>query len=149
MKNSPWLPRSPFERLVNCVFLARIMDKARRKAAGRAMAEYMFGDNDYMDSRVLGFLNARAADVLALVRVESDDEIAGRKLVERSGRSPIEVARFSRRMLLLYGTVFAMFDADEGRRTGPFAKILASFYNAAIYPPFAKKFERDEARTKP
>ena len=147
MENSPWFPRSPFERLSNCIFLGRIIDKARRKAGSLAIGEYMFGDNDYMDSRVLGFLRATASDVTAVIRAERNDEIAARTLVERSGRSSAELRRFNRRMLLLYGLVFAMFDADEGRMSGPFAKLLAGFYNAVIYPPFADKFARDEART--
>ncbi len=110
------------------------------------MAEYMYGDNDYMDSRVLKFLRASAADVNALVSTEPSDESVARTLVERSGKSPAQVARFNMRMLLLYGVVFVMFDADEGRKTDALAKLLARFYNHVVFPPFAKKFARDEQR---
>lgn len=106
----------------------------------------MYGDNDYMDSRVLNFLRAKAADLNALIVSQSSDDLVARALVERSGRSPRQIAAFNTRMLLVYGAIFAMFDADEGRKTGPLAKALAAFYNRIIYPPFAKKFSRDEAR---
>jgi Domain of unknown function (DUF5069) len=149
MTDAPWIPRSPFCRLSNCVFLARIIDKARRAASGLPIGEYMYGDNDYMDSRVLRFLGVSASDLNAIVRVQPSDEAVGRILIERSRKSPKQIARFNTRMLLTYGAIFAMFDADEGRRTGAFAKALAGFYNRVIYPPFAKKFRRDEARAKP
>lgn len=148
MADTQWYPRSPFERLSNCIFLGRIVDKARRTASGLPIGEYMYGDNDYMDSRVLRFLGATASDVNELVRAQPSDEIVGRTLVERSGKSPAQVASFSTRMLLVYGPVFAMFDADEGRRTGTLAKALAAFYNRVIYPPFANKFRRDEMHSR-
>lgn len=147
MAETLWFPRSPFECTSNCIFLGRIIDKATRKISGLPIGEYMYGDNDYMDSRVLKFLNARAADVNALVRSQPNSETVGRMLVERSGKSPKQIARFNTRMLLAYGLVFMMFDADEGRKTSVLAKLLASFYNRIIYPPFAKKFRRDETKT--
>lgn len=148
METTPWYPRSGFERLANCVFLGRVIDKARRTASGLPIGEYMYGNNDYMDSRVLRFLGAKAADVDALVQTESNDDIVARTLVERSGKSSKQIAFFNARMLLPYGVVFAMFDADEGRKTGMLASALSGFYNRFLYPPFAKKFERDEARSK-
>ena len=149
MVDSLWFPRSGFERLSNCIFLGRVIDKARRKASGLPIGEYMYGDNDYMDSRVLGFLRAKAADMDSLVRSEPNDEIVARTLIERSGKSPKQIAFFSSRMLLIYAPIFAMFDADEGRKTSAPAKGLANFYNRVLYPPFAKKYLEDEARTKP
>jgi hypothetical protein len=116
--------------------------------SGLPIGEYMYGDNDYMDSRVLKFLRLSAADLNAVVRAEPDDDVVARILIERSGQSPKQVAWFTRRMLLTYGAVFAMFDADEDRKTGALAKMLAALYNRVIYPPFAKKFRRDEARAK-
>ncbi|MGZ3529198.1 MAG: DUF5069 domain-containing protein [Vulcanimicrobiaceae bacterium] len=148
MADTLWLPRSAFERLSNCVFLGRIIDKARRKTSGLPIGEYMYGDNDYMDSRVLRFLGTTAADLNALVRSQPSDETAGRTLIERSGKSPKQIEWFNTRMLLAYGAIFAMFDADEGRKTGVLATLLAGFYNRILYPPFAKKFCRDEARAK-
>lgn len=148
MADTPWFPRSPFYRVSNCVFLARIIDKARRTVSGLPVGEYMYGDNDYMDSRVLKFLGLSASDLNAIVRVQPDDETVGRILIDKSRKSPKQIARFTLRMLLTYGVVFAMFDADEGRETGTLAKALAGFYNHVIYPPFAKKFRRDEARIK-
>ena len=148
MVESMWFPRSGFERLSNCVFLGRVIDKARRTASGLPIGEYMYGDNDYMDSRVLGFLGAKAADVDSLIRTEPNDEVVARTLVERSGKSPKQIASFSARMLLIYGVVFTMFDADEGRKRGALANLLGGFYNRVLYPPFARKFERDKARSK-
>ena len=146
MQEIPWFPCSPFERLENCVFLPRMLDKARRKESGLPIGEYMYGDNDYMDSRLLRFLRASAAEVSALVRSQPGDDIVARMLIERSGKTPGQIAWFNNRMLLAYGVIFAMFDADEGRRSGPLARALAHFYNLVIYPPFAWKFARDETR---
>lgn len=146
MADPAWLPRSAFKRLANCVFLGRLIDKARHKTRGLPMGEYMYGDNDYMDSRVFRFLGTTAAHVNAMVRSEPSDEVVARMLIQRSRKSPKQIASFSTRMLLAYGVAFAMFDADEGRTSGPIAKTLAAFYNGIIYPPFANKFRRDEAR---
>ncbi|MDP9017074.1 MAG: DUF5069 domain-containing protein [Candidatus Eremiobacteraeota bacterium] len=140
----PWVPRSPFERLENCVFLGRVIDKARRHVSGLPIGEYMYGDNDYMDSRVFKVLNCKASEVDALVRAEPSDAVVARTLVERSGRSPGQIAAFSTKMVLIYGPVFFMFDADEGRKTGPIAAGLSAFYNRVMYPPFAEKFRKDE-----
>ena len=144
MNDTPWQPRSAFERLANCIFLGRLIDKARRSATGLPIGEYMYGENDYMDARVLRFLRASRTDVDRIVREQRNDAAAARELVERSGRSAREVDAFNTRMMLLYGLIFTMFDADEGRKTGVFAGALAGFYNRVIYPPFAKKFARDE-----
>jgi hypothetical protein len=149
MKDPVWFPRSPFERLAGCTFLGRLIDKARRAASGLPIGEYMYGDNDYMDSRVLGFLGTTAGVLDELVASEPDDEIVARTLVERSGKSAKQIAAFNARMRLFYGVVFAMFDADEGRKSGALAKAAAGFYNRFIYPPFAKKFRRDEAVSAP
>ena len=146
MAGTAWFPRSAYKRLSNCVFLGRLIDKARRKTSGLSMGEYMYGDNDYMDSRVLRFLGTAAAHVNALVRSEPGDEVVARMLIERSRKSPKQIASFSTRMLFAYSFAFAMFDADEGRTSGVLASVLAGFYNGVIYPPFAKKFRRDEAR---
>ena len=148
MASAAWVPRSPFERLSNCVFLGRIIDKARRCESGMPVGEYMYGDNDYMDSRVLRFLGTNAANVTDLIRSHADDDVVARKLVERSGKSNRDLRRFNTRMLVMYGLVFAMFDADEGRRRGVGAGTLARLYNSVIYPPFEKKFRRDEDRSK-
>lgn len=152
MTTLQWCPRSAFERSAGCLFLGRMIDKARRRAAGRAsgvdlMDGYMYGDNDYMDSRVLKFLGAKAADVDALVASNADDDAVARTLVERSGKSALQIKSFNRRMLALYGPIFVMFDADEGRRVGPFSKALGGLYNALVFPPFHWKFQRDERKS--
>ena len=151
MATSQWCPRSAFERSAGCVFLGRLIDKARRRAAGRAagidlMDGYMYGDNDYMDSRVLKFLNAKAADVDALVASNADDDSVARTLVERSGKSAAQLGAFNRRMVGIYGPVFVMFDADEGRRRDRFSRLLGHLYNTLMFPPFARKFAADERK---
>ncbi|MBC5816082.1 MAG: DUF5069 domain-containing protein [Candidatus Eremiobacteraeota bacterium] len=141
-----WVPRSPFQSLEGCIFLGRIIDKARRHVSGAPIGEYMYGDSDYMDSRVFKLLATNAAEVNELVRTEPDDEKVARALVVRSGKTPEEIRAFSRKMRLIYTPVFIMFDADEGRNNGRIPQLLCGFYNRVMYPHFAKKFLEDQAR---
>ena len=55
-----WTPRSPHDEADGLVWLPRLIDKARRSALGRAsgadlMNGYLYGNSDYIDSKVLGF----------------------------------------------------------------------------------------------
>jgi len=140
-----WVPRSPFQSLEGCIFLGRVIDKARRHVSGAPIGEYMYGDNDYMDSRVLKMLGTNAAAVNELVRSEPSDETVARTLVARSGKTTPQIRAFSRKMRLIYSPDFIMFDADEGRNTGLIAQALGGFYNRFMYPHFAKKFLVDDA----
>ena len=149
-----WTPRPCLEEAAGCIWLPRLISKARRsleleRAGGDLLADtgYMLGDNDPMDARLLTFLRAGRDDVLELLRAEPDDGEAARELVRRSGRTPGECAAWGASLRRSMGIFIAMIEADEGRRgAGPTTSLLHVVYNRVIMPVAYWSFRRDEAR---
>jgi hypothetical protein len=137
-----WMPRSGREAAAGCVWLPRMIDKARRVVAGEATGQdllwpYCFGVNDPADTQLLRFLRLTNEDVLDVVRREPDDAAAAAEIVRRSGRTPEECAAWSARYLRRNAPFLAMIDADEGRRpTGASTTLLRVLYNGVIMPPY-------------
>lgn len=136
-----WVPRySGTDQLAGCMWLPRIIDKARRyEAAGLApgamLGDYMFGHQDYMDAVLLRFLGVGDAQICEVVRFEPDDERAARRIVELSGKTAADCAAFNRKLVRRNGLFMVMMDADEGRRKpGLAVSLMRVFYNAVIFP---------------
>ncbi|MGB8965177.1 MAG: DUF5069 domain-containing protein [Candidatus Cybelea sp.] len=144
-----WVPRSGSERFYGLVWLPRLIDKARRVAAsGNSYLidhEYMFGENDFADGRVLRFLGLSSSDVLDAVRAERKDVLAAARIVAMSGKTPQECERFSRRFKLVMGPFLPMTDVDEGRKPpGPLTGLVRGFYNAVLVRGAVAVFRRSE-----
>ena len=136
-----WVPRySGTDQLAGCMWLPRMIDKARGyEAAGLApgamLGDYMFGKKDYMDAILLRFLRLDDAQICDIVRAEPDDERAARRIVELSGKTQAECAAFNRRLVRGNGLFMAMMDADEGRRKpGIVVNLMRGVYNAVVFP---------------
>jgi Domain of unknown function (DUF5069) len=136
-----WMPRySGSDQLAGCVWLGRLIDKGRRYEAvgvapGEMLGGYMFGDNDYLDSKLLRFLGLSDAQICEILRREPDDERAAQRILERSGKTAAQCAEFNRAFTRANAPFLAMIDADEGRRKpGLGALLLKSAYNAVIFP---------------
>ncbi|HEX3462572.1 MAG TPA: DUF5069 domain-containing protein [Candidatus Elarobacter sp.] len=146
-----WIPRSAHDSLEGLPWLPRLLEKARRFEAGRAagtdlMNGYLYGDNDFIDAQLLRFLRTTDATVSALVRDHADDAEVARILVERSGRSPSEIAEFAK-IFPRKNFGFVLTEADEGRLgNGPRAKLICFVYNRLIMPIFYAKFAADERK---
>jgi|SRR5579872_1431598 len=144
----PWMPRSGLESIEDVVWLPRLFDKARRAELSderRLCDGYCYGNNDFIDSRVLRFLRTDDATVSALLRSHSDPE-AARIIVSASGRTPDECRKFSgalRRAFL----DFALMEADEGRLPdGAKRVLLRFFYNRLMMPVVYFVFRRAEQK---
>lgn len=151
---TPWMPRSGREELAGCVWLPRLLDKARRKVEGERdgrdlLHPYLFGGIDPLDKELKTFLNTSDEAVLDLVRREPDDQRTAEELLRRSGRTPEECAAWSRRFRRKHALDLAVFDADEGRRTpGLTTTFLRLFYNYVFMPPiyWLDRLDRRRAR---
>lgn len=136
-----WMPRPWNDELAGCVFLPRMLEKGRRvlksKREGRdLMNGFLFGDFDYADGQILGFLRTDENRVLELLRELDDDEAVAAALVRESRRSPGEIKAWSRRFRRINGLFGAMWDADEGRRAAGWGtSLLNGFYNRLMMPP--------------
>jgi Domain of unknown function (DUF5069) len=146
-----WIPRSANDELQGLPWLPRLLEKARRFEAGRSagtdlMNGYLYGDNDFIDAQLLAFLRASDETVSELVRGNPDDADVARILVERSGRTPSEVAAFAKTFRKkMFG--FFLTEADEGRLGNGFgAKITRFVYNRVMMPVIYKKFAADERK---
>ena len=144
-----WVPRSGLDTLEEVVWLPRLFDKARRFEElgknARRVDGYCYGDNDFIDGKVLRFLRTDDATVSSLLRDHSDAETA-RILVERSGRTPEECRRFSNDLKRSVNN-FVFMEADEGRLPpGPKTAAIRFFYNNLLMPIFYAKFRRDERK---
>lgn len=130
-----WKPRySAHDSLVDCVWLGRLLDKARA-ARNHTLGEYLFGERDYLDAKLLHFLGLSDADIMDIVISEPDDEQAAQLVLQRANKSPDECIGFSRRFIRKYGTFLAMLDADEGRRRPTFGtRLMKVIYNLAVFP---------------
>jgi Domain of unknown function (DUF5069) len=136
-----WLPRySGSDRLAGCMWLGRLIDKARQYeaagiVAGEMLGEYMYGDGDYMDAKLLRFLGLHDSQISQIVRDEPDDELAARRIVERSGKTPEQCAAFNRAFARGNAPFLAMMDADEGRRKpGLGVALMKAVYNTVVFP---------------
>jgi hypothetical protein len=116
------------------------LDKARRALEGQRrgvdlMTPYMYGDNDYLDAKLLAFLRVRDRHVLQVVGEETEDARAAEVLVALSGRSPEECRRWSERFLKWESPWLMMIDVDEGQQEGTKAETTRWFYNRVLFPP--------------
>jgi hypothetical protein len=146
-----WIPCSGLECIEEMVWIPRLLQKARRHEAGRQsgrdlMNGYMYGDNDFIDRRVLTFLRTDDAAVSAIVRAEPDDAVAARSLVEHSGRTVEERRAYSARLRRQLFD-FVLLEADEGRLPpGPKRTIVRLVYNRLVMPVIAPLFRRAERK---
>jgi hypothetical protein len=122
------------------MWLGRLIDKARRYevaavAPGEMLGAYMFGDNDYMDAKLLRFLRLNDAQICEIVRSEPDDDHAAQRILERSGRTAAQCAAFNRAFARGNAPFLAMIDADENRhKPGLGASLMKAAYNAVVFP---------------
>jgi hypothetical protein len=136
-----WMPRAGRDAAADCVWLPRMLDKARRlvdsERIGRdLLSPYMFGDGDPADEALLRFLRADAEDVIDLLLQEPDTGRVAEALLRRSGRTAEECAAWSAQFLRRQRLLLALLDADEGRWTpGPRAQAVRFLYNNVLMPP--------------
>jgi hypothetical protein len=136
-----WVPRySGRDQLAGCMWLGRLIDKGRQYEAagvapGEMLGEYMFGDHDYMDAKLLRFLGLSDAEICEIIRTDPDDERVAQRILERSGKTAVQCAAFNRAFVRANAPFLAMMDADEGRRKpGLGASLMKATYNAVIFP---------------
>ncbi|HET7558450.1 MAG TPA: DUF5069 domain-containing protein [Limnochordia bacterium] len=148
----PWRPRHWATELCGVIWLARLLDKARRAVAGERqgrnlMNGYLYGESDYMDAQLLQFLKTGDRYVKALVAENTDDDQVAERLIRESGRSPDELAEWCREFRRRNARFLEMFDADEGRMgLSPRALWLKYVYNKKIMPGAYARFEAAERR---
>lgn len=136
-----WKPRySGNDRLGGCIWLGRLIDKARQydltgTAPGQMLGDYMYGDGDYMDAKLLRFLGLRDEQISEVVRSEPDDERAAQRILELSGKTAAQCERFNRSFSRVNAPFLAMIDIDEGRRKpGLGTSLMKAAYNALVFP---------------
>lgn len=133
-----WKPqRSGCDELAGCMWLGRMLEKARRaeEYGDAALGSYLFGGRDYLDAKLLSSLGLNEMDIRRIVRSEPNDEKAGHVVLQHAGWTARDVAEFNRRFVRRYGIFLAMLDADEGRRKPSLGtKIMQVTYNAFIFP---------------
>ncbi len=141
-----WTPRSGYEELNGCIWLPRLLDKARRVAAGSGHlidGEWMYGDNDFADGILLRFLGLNDAHVLDVVRLHAGDAQAGEQILAASGKTPAQCAAFNRRFRRVAGFFMPLIEADEGRaRPGLWTSLLRAAYNGVVARPAIAVFRR-------
>lgn len=146
-----WTPCSGLESAEGLVWLPRLVQKARRvltSSEGRLVDGYCYGDNDFIDKRVIAFLRTDDETISALVRDHLSDDDVAHILIERSGRSPAEREQFSRTLKRSLWN-FALLEADEGRLAPGFKSSAITFlYNRMIMPIVYAMFRRDERKRK-
>lgn len=141
MNGENWMPRPWNAELMGCVWLPRMLDKGRQVLESRRqrrdlMNQYLFGDFDYADGKLLKFLRTNDARVLELLRELDDDEAVAKALVSESGRSAGEIQGWCTRFRTFNAPFIAMWNADEGRRApGVGTTLLKLFYNGILMPP--------------
>jgi hypothetical protein len=133
-----WKPkRSGYDEAAGCIWLGRLLEKARQAEGygDAALGSYLFGDRDYLDARLLGFLRLTELDIRRIVRNEPDDQRAGQVVLQSAGKTSQDCAAFNRIFARRYGIFLAMLDADEGRRKSSLGtKIMQVTYNTVIFP---------------
>jgi hypothetical protein len=147
-----WCPPSGFEELNGCIWLPRLVSKARRVLelrGGNLIGEYMFGENDPADGALLRFLGLSSTQVLDVVGSEPNDRDAAARLLQMTGKTTEQCRRFTRQFRLTNGPFLAMMDADENRTApGVKASLLRWIYNRIIMPPAYAHFRRMENKRK-
>ena len=122
------------------MWLGRLIDKARKydstgTAPGQMLGDYMYGDGDYLDGKLLRFLGLHDAQISEIVRGEPDDERAGQRILERSRKTSVECEAFNRAFARMNGPFLAMIDVDEGRcKPGLGTSLIKAVYNALVFP---------------
>ena len=114
-----------------------MLEKGRRAedCGNAALGEYLFGERDYLDGKLLDFLGLNETDVRRILRSATDDEQAARLVLQAAQKNGDECAAFSKRFARKYGLFLAMIDADEGRgKPSLLAKFMQVTYNRVIYP---------------
>ena len=145
-----WCPTSGYEKIDGCVWLPRLISKARRVIetnSGNRFGEYMFGQNDPADAELLRFLGMSAAQVLDVVRAECDDRAAAARVLALSAKTREQCERFSRKFRRSMGVFLAMMDADENRLPASVRTAVLRFvYNRVVMPPAYAYFQWMERR---
>jgi hypothetical protein len=114
-----------------------LLDKARRaeNCGNAALGDYLFGERDYLDGKLLEFLGLRESEIRRIVRTAADDEDVAQLVLQAAQKNPEECAAFSKRFARRYGIFLAMLDADEGReKPSLLTKFMQVTYNRLIYP---------------
>jgi hypothetical protein len=142
-----WCPCSGLDSAEGLVWLPRLLQKARRcldAPSGRLVDGYCYGDNDFIDKRLIAFLRTDDETISTLVSEHPSDADVAHMLVERSGRSPAECEAFSKALRRTCFD-FIMLDADEGRlRPGIKAAAIKFVYINVMMPVVYFMFRRDE-----
>lgn len=145
-----WQPRSGYDEFGGCIWLPRLVSKGRRvleMRSGNRIGEYMFGESDPSDSELLRFLGLTSQHVLDVVQAEADDNAAAAHLLQISGKTPEQCARFTRKFRRIMGVFLAMMDADEHPdRSGLRKSFLRFVYNRIVVPPAYWFFAWQERR---
>jgi len=133
-----WRPQySGLDQFAGCIWLARLLDKARRAddLDNKALGDYLFGERDYLDAKLLHFLGVTELDIRDVLRSEPNDEIAAQIVITKSGKTPDDCAAFNKQFVRRYGLFLAMLEADEGRGPLPLkSKIIKTAYNLVVFP---------------
>lgn len=147
-----WCPPSGCDEIDGCIWLPRLITKARRVlelGTGNTIGEYMFGDNDPADSELLRFLGLSSQQVLNVVGAENDDVVAAKRLLAMSRKTGAQCAKFTRRFRLMMAPFLAMMDADEDRMPpGLRTSLLRFVYNSIVMPPAYAYFRSQEKKHK-
>lgn len=147
-----WMPCPPKAEFGGLVFLPRLIDKARRKLEGDQAGQdlispYMYGDNDWMDVRVLRFLGLNDQDVLGIVREEPDNDLAAQVILAKSGKDRAACEAYSKKLLRQEWYVFLMIEADEELRPpGLVTSLIKTLYLGLVFPVVFWVFNRQEAQ---
>jgi Domain of unknown function (DUF5069) len=143
-----WCPPSGCQEIDGCIWLPRLVSKARRVlelGAGNAIGDYMYGANDPVDGELLRFLGVTDRQVLDIVRDEPSDEAAARRILSLSGKTQSDRRNFSLRFRRRNAIFLAMMDADENRAPrGLRTAVLRFVYNRVIVPPVHMYFAMKE-----
>ncbi len=146
---SQWIPCSGLESVDGLVWIKRMMQKGRRWSEGRRTGTdlldgYLFGESDFVDCKVIGFLRSNNEAVIDAIRAEPDDVRAAQKLIAASGRSPEEICRFSDQLRKEVGN-FMLMEADEGRLPpGLRTSMIRFVYNRLLMPIFYRQYRTAE-----
>lgn len=145
-----WMPRSGLHEIDGLVWVPRMIDKARRYlalgATSRRFDGYLYGGNDFIDTRVLAFLRMTDDEFCEIVRRHPDDVEVGRAAIARSGRTPEHCRAFSAKLKRGMHD-FALLEADEGRmRPGLKRALIKGLYGGIILPIAYAMFRRGESR---
>lgn len=136
-----WMPRPWSDELLGCVFLPRMLEKGRRvlesERTGRdLMNGFLFGDVEYADKQMLGFLKTNETRVRQLLSEHSDDAAVATILFREGSRSAEDIQEWNRHFRRKNAPFTPMWDADEGRRApGIGTSLLSFFYNYIMMPP--------------